>query len=199
MNHLTAACLYTNRCTYKGGSVLEESELIKKVQAGDMQAFEVLFNRYKEKALRTVYLMTGDKTSAEDIVQEAFVTCYLSLSTLKNPEYFKTWFYKLVTRMTWRYMKKERSLVPTEEIMDLVEKTQKEAYTEQKQQAHVEEAVYQALCQLDQKLQTTCILYYYNGLTVKEIAKVMGCLEGTVKSRLHTTRKKLRGYFEAQH
>ena len=100
--------------------------------------------------------------------------------------------------MTWRYMKKERRLVPTEEIADLVEGRQKASYLEKVQQEDVEEAVYQALLHLDKKLQTTCILYYYNGLSIKEIAKVMGCLEGTVKSRLHTTRRKLKGYFEAQ-
>ena len=198
MNHLTAACLYTNRCTYKGGTVLEERELIKRVQEGEQEAFEILFNSYKDKALRTVYLMTGDYSSAEDIVQEAFVTCYLSIKGLKNPEYFKTWFYKVLTRLTWRYMKKEKKLIPTDAIADLLEQGQKDTYLEKYQQEKVTEAMYEALLALDKKLQTTCILYYYNGLSIKEIAKVMGCLEGTVKSRLHTIRRKLKGYFEEQ-
>ena len=52
--------------------------------------------------------------------------------------------------------------------------------------------MYEQILRLDYPLQTTLILYYYNELTVKEIAKVMGCFEGTVKSRLYTARKRLK-------
>ncbi len=67
---------------------MEEIELIKKVQEGDMRAFGQLFERYKIQAVRTVCLITGDACISEDIVQEAFVKCYLSIKGLKNPEQF---------------------------------------------------------------------------------------------------------------
>jgi len=166
--------------------------LIKKVQEGDLPAFERLFELYKSKALKTVYLMTGDRAISEDIVQEAFVKCYTSIKSLRNPEHFKTWFYKLLTRTTWQYMKKEKKLLPTEDILELVEANSVKSYSDKAQQEEAKNMIYEELTKLEPKLQTTLILYYYNGFSVKEIAKIMGCFEGTVKSRLYTGRCKLK-------
>ncbi len=112
----------------KGGTVLKEIEIVIKVQEGDMQAFEQLFELYKHKAIKTAYLMTGNRVLSEDIVQGAFVTCYLSIKDLRSPEYFKTWFFKLLTRTAWRYIKKEKSLVPVDAIVEVIEKRQRVDY-----------------------------------------------------------------------
>lgn len=170
---------------------MEEIELIKQVQKGDMQAFEKLFEKYKHKAIKTAYLLTGNQAMSEDIVQEAFTTCYLSIKKLKHPEYFKTWFFKLLTHIAWRAMKKEKVLMPVAEIYEMIE-DQAIRNNTHKVQEEKETLLYEEILKLNIKLQTTLILYYYNELTVKEIAKVMGCLEGTVKSRLHTGRMKLK-------
>lgn len=147
----------------KGGRILEETDLIRSVKNGDMQAFEQLFELYKHRAVKTIYLMTGDRVVSEDIAQEAFVTCYLAIRTLKNPEYFKTWFYKILTRTTWRYMKKEKKLIPVEEIIEMVQNQQQGDFNineiEQKESARI---LYEEILKLDTKLQTTIILYYYN-------------------------------------
>lgn len=179
---------------------MDEIEIIQRVKSGDLQAFELLFERYKAKAVRTVYLMTGDIHTTEDIVQEAFTTCYLSLHTLKQPQYFKTWFFKLITRIAWRVMKKERGIIPTETVGELVEiaRLQEGTSLNEMDQATEADFIYSQILKLDYKLQTTLILYYYNELTVKEIAKVMGCLEGTVKSRLYTGRKQLKLHLTKQ-
>lgn len=177
---------------------MEEIEIVERVQQGDMQAFEYLFEFYKDKAIRTVYLMTGNGVVSEDIVQEAFTTCYLSINTLKNPEYFKTWFFKLLTRIAWRYMKKENRLVPVEEIAGLLEVKREGYYTNEMEERERAKIVYEEILKLDKKLQTTIILYYYNELSIKEIARIMGCLEGTVKSRLHTGRQRLKVLFEIE-
>lgn len=179
---------------------MDEIEIIQRVKSGDLQAFELLFERYKAKAIRTVYLMTGDIHTTEDIVQDAFTTCYLSLHTLKQPQYFKTWFFKLLTRIAWRVMKKERGVIPTETVGELVEiaRLQEGTSLNEMDQATEADFIYSEILKLDYKLQTTLILYYYNELTVKEIAKVMGCLEGTVKSRLYTGRKQLKLHLTKQ-
>ncbi|MEG2339088.1 MAG: RNA polymerase sigma factor, partial [Clostridium sp.] len=142
-------------------------------------------------ALRTVYLMTGDAVSSEDIVQEVFVTCYSNIGKLRHPEYFKTWFFKILTRTTWQYMKKERRLVPSEDILEQADQEGKKVWMVQAREREGSQKLYLEILQLEPKLQTTIILYYYSAFSVKEIAKVMGCLEGTVKSRLYTGRKKL--------
>lgn len=171
---------------------LHEKELIINVQKGDISAFEQLFELYKSKALRTVYLMTRNKDVGEDILQEAFVICYTSIKDLKNPEYFKTWFYRILTRTTWRYMKKERELIPIEDISDKLVSNYEKSPLEKLEQKESSTLLYQEILKLNPKLQTTLILYYYNEFSVKEIAKIMGCFEGTVKSRLYTGRSRLK-------
>lgn len=118
MNQISSNCLYIVDASNKGGTVLQETKLVVKVQKGDEEAFEQLFERYKHKALRTVYLITSNRDMSEDIVQEVFVTCYSSIKSLRNPEYFKTWFYRVLTRTTWRYMGKENNLIPVEDIFE---------------------------------------------------------------------------------
>lgn len=192
MNQISTTCLYIVDASNKGGTALQERELVVNVQKGDMQAFEQLFDLYKYKALRTVYSMTRDKYISEDIVQEVFVSCYTSIKSLQNPEYFKTWFYRILTRTTWRYMEKEKRLIPVEEIFGKLEVSNEKSPLDKLEQKEYSELLYQEIQKLKPKLQTTIILYYYNEFSIKEIAQTMGCLEGTVKSRLYTGRRRLR-------
>jgi len=171
---------------------LQEIDLVVNVQRGDMKAFEELFELYKQQALRTVYLMTRDKNISEDIVQEAFVVCHTSIKGLENPEYFKTWFYRILTRTTWRYMKQERRLIPVEEIYERLEEKYEQTSLEKLEEKESAQLIYKEILKLQPKLQTTLILYYYNEFSIKEIAEIMKCFEGTVKSRLYTGRRRLR-------
>lgn len=192
MNQIITNCLYIVDASNKGGKVLQERELVINVQKGDMQAFEQLFELYKCKALRTIYSMTRDKDISEDIVQEVFVSCYTSIKSLQNPEYFKTWFYRILTRTTWRYMEKEKRLIAVENIFRKSEDSYENSSLEKIEQKESSELLYQEILKLQPKLQTTLILYYYNEFSVKEIAQIMRCLEGTVKSRLYTGRRRLK-------
>lgn len=192
MNQISSTCLYIVDASKKGGILLQEKELIINVQNGDMQAFEQLFDLYKCKALRTVYSMTRDKDVSEDIVQEAFVACYTSIAGLKNPEYFKTWFYRILTRTTWRYMKKKRELIPVKEVFGRSEISNDKLPLDNLEEKEFSKLIYKEIQKLKPKLQTTLILYYYNEFSVKEIAEIMSCLEGTVKSRLYTGRRRLK-------
>ena len=172
---------------------MEEIELIEKVKQGDMKAFGQLFERYKLQALRTVCLITGDACISEDIVQEAFVKCYLSIKGLKNPEQFRAWFFRMLTRLAWKSQKKAKRLVPTETIEEEVDsKTCVPSVESSYLQKEEDQLLQEEIKKLDGKYQLILILYYYNELPIKEIAKIVGCLEGTVKSRLHTARSKLK-------
>lgn len=192
MNQMSTICLYIVDASNKGGGVLQERDLVVNVQKGDINAFEELFELYKYKALRTIYSMTRDKDISEDIMQEVFVVCYTSIKSLKNPEYFKTWFYRILTRTTWRYMEKERRLIPVEKIFKKSEASNENSSSNKIEQKESSELIYQEIQKLKPKLKTTIILYYYNEFSVKEIAQIMGCLEGTVKSRLYTGRRRLK-------
>lgn len=171
---------------------MKEYDIIKQIQGGNVKLFDELFFRYKNSALRTAYLITGNLHTSEDIVQETFVQCYLKLNSLKNPESFKSWFYKVLTRTAWVYSKKDRKATPIENIYEKVDfqNTEKTMVDYLKNEEY--ELIYYEIEKLDIKLKTTIILFYFNDLSIKEIAKTLGCMEGTVKSRLHNGRSILK-------
>lgn len=167
-------------------------ELVLALQQGDSTAFEKLFQLYKVKAVRTAYLMTNNKALAEDICQEAFVQCYLKIGDLKNPNQFKTWFYRTLTRIAWKMYSKEKGFVPVENIFEMADCNDTGQVETDFIKKETSQKVVRAINALEEKQKTTALLYYYNDFSVAEIASIMGCFQGTVKSRLHTARKNLK-------
>lgn len=172
--------------------------LIKRIQGGDLQAFEVLVEQYSGKALRTAYLITGRKDIIEDAVQEAFVHNYRKIKSLRDPTTFEAWFYRILTRVCWRLAAREKGVVSLDSLSEggqefaLHGDTTEDAF----EAGETRWLVQQALSKLSPPLRTTVILRYYNDLSIKEIAKVLGCREGTVKSRLHNALGQLAGELE---
>lgn len=171
------------------------AELVQQLQKGNQKAFEELFQLYKLKAIRTAYLLTGSKSLADDIAQEAFVQCYLKIQTLKDPEKFKTWFFKCLTRMAWKMASKEKSAIPVENIYEMADSEDIERVEMDFLQKELSEEIMKGINTLDEKQRTTILLYYYNEFSISEIATIMSCFEGTVKSRLYTARRNLKKIF----
>lgn len=190
-----------NRCTkrekLKGECEIEERELIILIQKGDLTAFDKIFEKYKDKAVRTAYLITGNRSICEDIAQEAFIQCYRHIGELRNPDGFRAWFYRILTRVAWKDGKAAAQEVATDNIMEDANKINLDNSLEQQLRSETNRILYSQIALLEPKLKTVVILYYFNDLSTKEVAKVVGCLEGTVKSRLHTARQKLRKRMES--
>lgn len=170
---------------------MDEISLIQRCKEGDMEAFNILFNQYSNQAIRTVYLILGRNDMAEDIVQEAFIKCYKEIRSLKNTEAFQSWFYRLLTRIVWRYCSKEKNYLHTESMDDNNRETIADSLvlSDIAEKDEIKRLVNEAIDKLSVPLKTTIILYYYNELSIKEISKILGCFQGTVKSRLHNARK----------
>ena len=171
---------------------MEEIELVKRVKQGEQNAFDELYEKYKVVTLRMAYLICGNLADSEDIVQETFVKCYQHIGELKKEEGFRSWIFHILTRTAWKYCKKQSKECPEEDIMEKMS-VQKEASSleiilDKEQHSHL----LSKINELNVKHRTTIILYYYNGLSTKEIAKIVGCLEGTVKSRLFVARRLLK-------
>lgn len=176
---------------------MNESELIISIQNGDSDSFRELFDLYKDKAVRTAYHITGSQASAEDVAQEAFVKCYFEIGKLRSPECFKTWFYRLLVRTAWRYAAVEKKNVPVEEVFDQSKTSEGKSIEQQYLEIEQSNILYEQIQKLDKKKRTTVMLFYYSELSTKEIARVMGCMEGTVKSRLYSARKILKRNLES--
>ena len=172
---------------------MEEVEvLVRRMQAGDMDAFDQIFGLYQSRLLRTAWLISGNYADSEDIVQETFVKCYRNCGKLKNPAVFSTWLYQILTRTAWRYGKKQSRETPVEQFFEEdLGQTAGDSPLDQVVRREVREELYRSILKLEPKQRTVVILYYFNELSVREISQVVGCFEGTVKSRLYGARKAL--------
>ncbi|MBE0449123.1 MAG: sigma-70 family RNA polymerase sigma factor [Actinobacteria bacterium] len=172
---------------------MDDVTLIRRCQQGDVDAFESLFQQYSTKALRTAYLLTGRQHIAEDITQESFIQCYREIKRLRHPEAFQAWFYRILVRISWRVLSKEKGRLSLETLNDsdhefLISDASVSEAVETKQ---MQDVLHQALNKLSAPLRTAIILHYFNEFSIKEISEVLGCRAGTVKSRLHNARKRL--------
>lgn len=170
---------------------MDKLDLIEHFQLGDMSSFSELYKLYSRPALGTAYLIAGQKSLAEDIVQESFIQCYHSIKTLKNIETFDVWFYKIVTRTGWRMVAKNKSTLLLDEPETIDTIIDCNAFSEFNS-CEEKMTIYESLAKLSLPLRTVIVLYYFNDMTIKDISKVLGCFEGTVKSRLHNAKKQLR-------
>ncbi len=169
-----------------------EEEFIASMKEGNQESFNIIYEKYKDVAMRTAYLIVGNKADSEDIVQESFIRCYRYIHTLKNNEHFKSWFFRILTRTAWEYSKKKAKEVLQEDmstyIREMVELSPSDILMEKEYSTIVMKFVES----LPIKQREIIVLYYYNDFSTKEIAAILGCFEGTVKSRLFTARRRLK-------
>lgn len=170
---------------------MDEENIVRRMIAGDMDAFGELMKRYEKPALRAAWLICGNVADSEDIVQEAFTTCYLNRKKLRDPAAFKTWFYRILTRSAWKICKRSERERPEEEPASEQADPGK-SILENCVMKEEERILYEAVEKLPPKQKTVLILYYYNNMPIREIAKVCGVFEGTVKSRLFHAKEHLK-------
>lgn len=171
---------------------MDEIHLVKMMKTGDRHAFDLLYQKYENPAIRTAWLITGNKQDSEDIVQETFVKMYQNIQKLENEEGFKAWFYQILTRTAWRYGKKKAREIPDEEIEQKADRADKTNIADQYIREEDAGAISRAVRMLPKKQAAVIVLFYYNSMSCKEIARVLGCREGTVKSRMFAARNKLK-------
>ena len=177
-------------------------ELIRKWKEGDEDAFSAMYERYRQTAMRTAWLLCHNLADSEDIVQETFVQCYFHIQELKDESRFRPWMLKCLVRTGWKLMKKQKKEMPEEQMELHLERERylESTYSGKTSGEPLEEAIARefsgeltkAVRRLSEKHRLVIVLYYYDELSVHEIAKITGCLEGTVKSRLHFARRQLK-------
>lgn len=172
----------------KGGIILDETILIKRALKGDDDAFNTLLTPYIKRAHQTAYLLLNEYTLAEDAVQEALIQTYSSLKRFdSNKASFKTWFNRIVVNCSLKQKRKKRSHIQLKDIYPSDENAEIDYVLKEE-----EHSIFTAVSSLKEKYQTIIILYYFQELSISEIAESLGIREGTVKSRLFNARRKLK-------
>lgn len=166
-------------------------EIIENMKNGDEDALCKLYSVYAQSALRSAYLITNNLHSAQDAVEDTFIQCYKNINKLKNNEAFKVWFYRILTRNACKYAKKDNKNIPVEDENINAGSVNDEYFSSEK---YIR--LYNAIDSLNEKMKTTVVLFYFNEMSIKEIAKITGSFEGTVKTRLFNARKKLKRFLE---
>ena len=177
-----------------------DDALIRAAQGGDEEAYRVLMERYKGRAFHVALAITGDPDDALDVVQEAFVKAYYNLKEFRFGANFYTWFYRLlVNRAIDRWRKTARSpAVPLDEkwLSEEVSPPESVAYPrtpeELAQNRQLSDALTRAIAGLPEYHRAVIMLREVDGLAYEEIAKTLKCSVGTVMSRLHYARAKLK-------
>lgn len=170
---------------------MDELRLVRSLKAGDRQAFDTLYEAYKNMLLRMACLVSGSVEDAEDIVQETFVKCYLHIGSLKKDAGFQSWLFQILYRTAYAYTKKKKREIPDENAGMQADATDGMTSLDHILQSEAQQMIHAAVSSLSFKHRAVVVLFYYNDMPVREIAKILGTTEGTVKSRLSAARKKL--------
>lgn len=177
-----------------------DAELVREALSGSEAAYRELMERYAKRAYGVAVGIVGDPDEAQDVVQEAFIKAYYSLREFRFGSNFYTWFYRLlVNRAIDRWRKTARSkTVPMDEswLRDDGSAPDGTAYPrtpeEMAENRQLSEALARAIGSLPEYHRAVILLREVEGMSYEEIAKSLGCSVGTVMSRLHYARAKLR-------
>lgn len=160
--------------------------MVARAKKGDKEAFQALIHIEKEKLYKIAFVYMRNEEEALEVFQETVYQALVSISTLRNNEYFSTWLTRILINTAISLLKKKQKVVPmTSEIIENVEHTG---------QMEIEDRLdlLEALKELEEKYKTVLLLRFYNDYSVKQIASVLNDPEGTVKTNIHRGLKALK-------
>lgn len=175
---------------------------VRRAQNGDLNAFEELFHQHERGIYNVIYQMVRSQSEAADLSQDTFVRAWKALPRLDAPEAFTTWLYRIATNLTRNWIRDNRKVRvesldqplgaegeegPSREVADFSGNPADMAQT-----AEVQAIVRKAISGLSDDHRTVVTLHHLEGMPVEEIAGIMKCSVGTVKSRLSRARENLR-------
>lgn len=181
----------------------EEQVLVRKALKGDLGAYDELVRRYQERIYATIYHMTSNHEDANDLTQETFIKAYQALKSFKGGSSFYTWVYRIGVNKTINFLKqrKNRSHMSLNDLdfnaehdPDLVALVSDRTPRREVNLAELQEKLNEAMQKLSDSHRLVVTLHDVQGLPHDEIAEIMNCNIGTVRSRLFYARQQLQGY-----
>lgn len=163
--------------------------LVKRCQQGDIPAFEALYRRHAPAALRVARLIVGDWGLAEDCLQEAATRSWYAMNRFTLGLPFRPWFLKFTTNEALRA--RRRRPWRASELSPFAETAPGTDSANPQDQVELRDAVAGAVARLDPSHRAVVVLFYYADFSEQQVADILGLRVTTVKSRLHTARRRL--------
>jgi len=182
---------------------IEETELVRKARHGDLESYDELVRRYQERIYATIYHMTSNHEDANDLAQEAFIKAFHALKSFKGGSSFYTWVYRIAVNKTINFLKQRKNKAQmslddldfnAEHDPDLVALISDKTPRREVNLAELQEKLNEAMQKLSEPHRLVVTLHDVQGLSHDEIAKIMDCNIGTVRSRLFYARQQLQAY-----
>ena len=175
-----------------------DQQLVERVQRGDKKAFELLVSKYQRKLARLLSRFIRDPAEVEDVAQEAFIKAYRALPSFRGESAFYTWLYRIGINTAKNYLVAVGRRAPTTTEFDSedaenfedgdqlrdVNTPENELISKQ-----IAQTVNDTVEALPEELRTAIVLREIDGLSYEEIATVMNCPIGTVRSRIFRARE----------
>jgi RNA polymerase sigma-70 factor (ECF subfamily) len=174
-----------------------ESQIIEKAQAGDVDAFEALYQRHKRRVFSLCLRMTANYAQAEDLTQEAFLQLYRKIASFRGESAFSTWLHRLTLNIVLMRLRK-KDLVEVSLEQTLEPPHEDDSPREFGARDHVLHSsldritLEHAIARLSPGYRLVFVLHDVEGYEHREIAGMLGCSIGNSKSQLHKARMKLR-------
>ena len=170
--------------------------LVKRVQAGERRAFDLLVRKYQHKVLGVVSRYVNDWAEAQDVAQEAFIRAFRAIANFRGESAFYTWLYKIATNTAKNYLVAQGRRPPGDDLqvddaqhLESAVKLKDSATPERElMREEVERTVFEAVEALPEELRAAITLREVDGLSYEEIASAMNCPIGTVRSRIFRAR-----------
>ncbi|MDE0094905.1 MAG: RNA polymerase sigma factor RpoE [Gammaproteobacteria bacterium] len=175
---------------------INDSAVVERVRAGDKQAFNLLVARYQYKIQNLVARLIRDPAEQEDVAQEAFIKAYRAIGNFRGDSTFYTWLYRIAINTAKNHLVGAGRKPPARDVdvddstmlgqvEGLVEMNSPEAIL---QNDELVNTIRQAIAELPDELREAIMLREFDGLSYEDIADVMGCPIGTVRSRIFRAR-----------
>ena len=182
---------------------VDEGDLVNRARRGELAAYDDLVKRYQERIYATIYHMTSNHEDANDLAQEAFIKAFHALKSFKGGSSFYTWVYRIAVNKTINFLKQRKNKTQmslddldfhAEHDPDLVALISDKTPRREVALTELQEKLNAALQRLSESHRLVVTLHDVQGLSHEEIAKIMDCNIGTVRSRLFYARQQLQAY-----